>query len=81
MEVADYIYSKYDIESINRIFISGNGAPWIRSGTEYLPRAVYVLDRFHQNEYIKQAVGANKEQLFTLKMALNTADKKEYIIH
>lgn len=76
LEVADYIYSKYDVDVIERIFVSGDGASWIRSGIEYLPRAVYVLDKFHQNKYIKQAVGPFKEQLFALKTALNTADKK-----
>lgn len=76
-EVADYIYERYDIEAVERIYISGDGASWIRSGVEYLPKSVFLLDRFHRNEYVKKAVGANEEARSNLRMALDAGDKIE----
>ena len=47
LEVVDYIYNKYDIESIDKIFISGDGARWIKEGLGWIPKGVYLLDRFN----------------------------------
>ncbi|KEI10452.1 hypothetical protein Z957_01565 [Clostridium sp. K25] len=30
LEVVDYIYNKYDVENIEKVFISGDGAAWIK---------------------------------------------------
>lgn len=55
LEVCDYIDTHYDFLSIKKIFLSGDGSPWIRVGLQYIPGAVYVLDRFHLAKYITQA--------------------------
>jgi len=75
MEVADYIYERYDIEKIEKIYISGDGAMWIRRGVEYLPKSVFILDRFHINEYIKKAAGSNEEMREALSLALDAGDR------
>ncbi len=51
-EVSDYIESAYDTEKIQRIYINGDGAAWIKSGTSVLPKAKFVLDKFHMHKYI-----------------------------
>lgn len=56
-DVCNYIENNYDEDSIEQIFIAGDGASWIRGGTEYIPNAVYLLDRFHLCKYILRAVG------------------------
>jgi hypothetical protein len=53
--VQEYIYKTYDIENLKRIFISGDGATWIKSGAAYLDKAVFCADKFHLMKYINQA--------------------------
>lgn len=54
-EVADYIDQAYDYEAIEKIYLSGDGAKWIKSGAEIINKSVYVLDKYHLNKAIKQA--------------------------
>jgi hypothetical protein len=51
-EVATYIEDTYDTDYLDMIYISGDGASWIKTGTEWLIKSRYVLDRFH----LKKAV-------------------------
>ena len=55
--VGRYIRKHYETGEIERIYISGDGASWIKSGTEYIPESVFVLDRFHLMKYIDRAAG------------------------
>ena len=50
-----YIEKTYDTDSLKRIFISGDGAPWIKSGVEYLDKALFCADKFHLMKYINIA--------------------------
>ena len=45
----------YDTEKLKRIFISGDGAPWIKSGVDYLENALFCADKFHLMKYINIA--------------------------
>lgn len=53
--VQDYINATYDTESLKRVFISGDGAPWIKSGAEIIDKALFCADKFHLMKYINQA--------------------------
>ncbi|WMJ77213.1 MULTISPECIES: ISLre2 family transposase [unclassified Sedimentibacter] len=55
LEVADYIYKYYDTDKIERVYLSGDGANWIKEGLNWIDKSIYVLDRFHLSKYIKQA--------------------------
>ena len=55
-EVRDYIYSMYDWESLETIYIAGDGAGWIKTGCEVLEKGKFVLDRFHMGKYIQRSV-------------------------
>jgi len=55
MEVCDYIVAHYEFSSIKTIYLSGDGAPWIRAGQEYIPGSIFILDRFHLCKYILMA--------------------------
>lgn len=46
-EVYTYIENKYDYEKIEKVFIMGDGANWIKTGLQWLPKSIYVADRFH----------------------------------
>ena len=80
LKVADYIYKSYNDESIESIYISGDGAPWIREGTQWIPKSRYVLDKYHLNKYIKSATAHFNEDgtmYYALKDAIDETDKQE----
>lgn len=49
--IFDYVNKKYDIDKFKVIFVSGDGAPGIKSYINCFPNAKFVLDPFH---YIKK---------------------------
>ncbi len=55
LEVADYIDAAYDTEKIEKIYLSGDGANWIKQGVEWINKSIYVLDRYHLSKYVKKA--------------------------
>ena len=55
--VGRYIRKHYETSEIERIYVSGDGASWIKAATEYIPESVFVLDRFHLMKYINRASG------------------------
>ena len=79
MEVADYIYAKYDTDVIKRMYLSGDGASWIRGGMDYLVKPVFILDKYHQNKYVKQVVGPDKARQFELLDLLKNGSKLELL--
>ena len=54
-EVSEYIEASYDTEALKTVFLSGDGAPWIRAGVDVLPKAKFILDRYHMYRYIVSA--------------------------
>lgn len=55
-EVQSYIENHYDWECLEKIYISGDGASWIKAGCTYVDKSVFVLDKFHKNKYINDSV-------------------------
>lgn len=60
-EVSAYIEASYDTEKLEKIYINGDGAAWIRSGQRFLDKGKFVLDRFHMHKYILRATGHLKD--------------------
>lgn len=57
-EVLEYIDAVYDEEHLERIYIMGDGASWIKSGVDVLgSKCHFVLDKFHLNQAIMKAIG------------------------
>jgi hypothetical protein len=54
-EVLDYIDKAYDMGTIEKIYLSGDGAPWIKNGLGWIKGSIYVLDRYHLSKYVTQA--------------------------
>jgi hypothetical protein len=78
-QVARYIDTVYDTEYLERVYIAGDGAPWIKSGCEYIENSKFVLDKFHMMKYVNTSVTPlldsaeeGKEEIWE---ALNSADK------
>jgi hypothetical protein len=51
-KVLDEIDSHYDLDD-TVIYLHGDGAAWIHTGIEWLPRCIFVLDKYHRNKAIK----------------------------
>ncbi len=51
-EVLDYLNEAYDMEAVERIYINGDGAGWIRTGEKVIPRSKFALDKYHMHKYI-----------------------------
>ncbi len=54
-EVFGFIKESYDEDSLEKIYINGDGADWIRTGAWMHAKARFVLDRFHMHKYIMAA--------------------------
>lgn len=46
-EVYDYISRTYDERVLERIYVNGDGADWIKTGEKVHGKAKFVLDRYH----------------------------------
>ena len=79
IKVADYIDEQYDVECLETIYLSGDGASWIKNGLNWLPKSKFVLDNFHLKKYIKQATAHLDDRTIRqeLEEAINHADKNK----
>lgn len=46
-DIYDIVSERYDINKIKKIHIMGDGANWIKKGTQEFPIAEFSLDKFH----------------------------------
>ena len=80
-EVYDYISSRYDLTKVKRIYISGDGAFWIRDGLNYFKQAVFVMDEYHILKYTIKATSmlqdSQEEGMHEIFGALRNNDKTE----
>ena len=56
-EVSRYIECNYDTEYLEKVYIQGDGASWIKTGLEWITNGVYILDKFHMTKAINGIVG------------------------
>ncbi len=54
-ETWNYIRKHYDTTVLEKIYVSGDGAKWIKASEDYLPLSEFVLDKFHLGKYINSA--------------------------
>jgi hypothetical protein len=72
-QVADEIVRRYDLTS-TKIYLHGDGAAWVRKGLEWLPGAVFVLDKYHKNKAItSMTAGLDKDLQVPLEQAIRGA--------
>lgn len=80
-EVYEYIASRYDLEKAKKIYISGDGAPWIREGLNYFNKAIFVMDEYHVLKYATKATSvlqdSQEEGIHKIFEALRNNDKTE----
>lgn len=54
-EVLEYLNEAYDMEAVEKIYINGDGAAWIRTGEKIIPKSKFALDKYHMHKYIMAA--------------------------
>lgn len=78
LEAADWIYSSYEIDDIERIYIHGDGGLWIKEGLNWLPKAKMVLDKYHLWKSIRSATRKQPEAGKALYLAVLNDDRKAF---
>jgi len=76
-EAYEYIENNYDIDKIEQIYLSGDGAAWIKQGLDYLPKAKFVLDKYHMSKYVAKATAHMPEYASRVWDSLREADYDE----
>lgn len=74
LEASEWVDQFYEIDEIEKIYIHGDGALWIKEGLNWLPKSKIVLDRYHLNKAILTATGKQPEKRFKLYSALYKSD-------
>lgn len=82
-EVLTEMERRYDLTN-TRIYLHGDGAPWIKTGLEWLPNSVFVLDRYHINKALKGAVSGIERKSgcqyeYHLRQALNEGNRDYFL--
>lgn len=76
--VAGYILSRYDVTQLEKIYVYGDGANWIKSGLSELEKTVHVIDGYHWEKELKRASGIIERKNFRQSLrALIRKNEKE----
>jgi hypothetical protein len=75
LKVLSYIEEQYELSSLERIYLCGDGDKWIRKGLEFLPKSVFVLDLFHLDKYLVAALGRGGDGYKEIWSALTEGDQ------
>lgn len=65
---------QYELSSIQRVVLSGDGAAWIKAGQEYLSPAELYLDPYHRNQALVRGLGHDRALLGEAQAALQAED-------
>ena len=69
-EVLTYLDNTYELDKVKNIYVLGDGANWIKTGLEWLPKSINVLDKFHLMKAVNGIVGKETKD--------NIKEKSEY---
>ena len=75
--VLDIITQRYDIDKIENIHISGDGAKWITSSTLTIPKSIYYLDKFHYKQALRQML-LDADERWIAESYVNNNSKKHF---
>lgn len=82
-KINDYIECNYDTRYLEKVIIYGDGAKWITSSTEYIPKSEFRLDKFHLMKSILEAtrtVSNNRKRLKSNILRCLYENNKEMLI-
>src|SRR5690554_3186753 len=79
LEVANYLEEAYEMDRVEKIYISGDGASWIKEGLNWIKGSEYVLDYFHLSKYVKIATAHMPQTFEPLWTYIRNLNKKGVI--
>jgi len=74
LEVAEHIANVYDSECLEVVYLSGDGAGWIKEGLNWIEKSKFVLDKYHLLKYINKATGEHPEYRSKIWYNINIGD-------
>lgn len=77
LDIATYLENTYEMEKVKKIYLSGDGASWIKSGSAWINGSKYVLDKFHLSKAIKKATSHKPVMSEPLWNYINQGMKKD----
>lgn len=75
--VLDIISQRYDIDKIQNIHISGDGAKWITASTSTIPKSIYYLDKFHYKQALRLML-LDADDRWIAESYINGNNKKDF---
>ena len=60
-QVLTEIEKRYDLTD-TKIYLHGDGANWIQAGFEWIPNAIFILDKYHKNKAIKNMTAGLEQE-------------------
>ena len=78
LETAKWIDQSYDMDHLERIYLHGDGASWIKEGLNWLPNVKMVLDRYHLNKAITTITARQPEKRYRLYSALAQGNRQAF---
>ena len=48
------VYERYDMEKVDNVYIHADGGKWIKASGDLMLNAIFVMDGFHLEKYIKK---------------------------
>ncbi|NLZ27344.1 MAG: ISLre2 family transposase [Firmicutes bacterium] len=73
--VGGYIGQAYEEDKIQKIYLHGDGAAWIKQGIEELGICQYVMDGYHFEKHLKRATAAFPKQNYRYRIRQAIKDK------
>ena len=61
-QVEKYIEANYHLDSLKRVYISGDGGGWIKAGVDHIYKGVFVADKFHLMKYINRVANLDPDK-------------------
>lgn len=80
----EYVYAmaseQYDMSKVEKVFIYGDGAKWIKSGQDAFAGAVYVFDEYHLEKRLKTLLSGEICKAFAshIRASLKNDDAKTF---
>ena len=80
-KVAGYIAQAYEECEIEKTYLHGDGAFWIKQGLDELPNCKFVIDGFHFEKHLKRATAAfpNGNYRFRIRQAVMEKDREKVV--
>lgn len=75
LEVANYLEEAYEMDKVEKIYISGDGASWIKEGLNWIKGSKHVLDYFHLSKYVRKATAHMPHTIEVLWSYINNRNK------